>query len=144
MAPSAKLATSHWEIALGELMNALTTKFGVNAAALAVAAAATVIPLQAAAQAAPVSSYASEWTQSVSTAFSDVPLAPFCFGTVQTCVSPDATVLFSLNLASILRLVPLVGPFIAAVISQFNIAGCFFGICLQAGPYGTISGSAGS
>jgi hypothetical protein len=122
-------------------MNALATKFGVNTAALAVAAAATLIPMQAATvQAAPVSQYASEWSQSVGTALSDLaPTQILCVGTVPQCTGPGASVLFSLNLANVLSLVPVVGPLVAQVVAQFNLAGCAFGFCVQTGPYGSMS-----
>src|SRR4051812_7445866 len=42
----------------GGIMSALSSKLGVNTAALAIAAAATLVPISAAAQAAPVSQYA--------------------------------------------------------------------------------------
>jgi hypothetical protein len=113
----------------------IATRFQTSAAAVAIAAAATLIPTVA--QAAPVSQYASEWSQSVESVF-DAPLAPIiCIGTVPQCASPSAGVLFSLDLAALTRLIPIVGPFIAAVITQFNLAGCVFGFCVQTGPYGT-------
>lgn len=127
-------------------MNASATKFGVNAAALAVVAAAAVIPVQAA-TAAPVSSYASEWTQSVDAAISDLATSPvllsdlgtqtfppFCWGS--QCL-PGARVLFSFDFAAVAANIPVVGPWLATQISKFNFVGCVFGNCVIVGPYGS-------
>lgn len=128
-------------------MNALASKFGVNAAAAAVVAAAAVIPMQAAAEAAPVSSYASQWSQTVSASVSDLATAPaligdpatqappFCWG--PQCITPDSVVLFSFDFAAVAANIPIVGPWLAAQISKFNFTSCVFGYCVQVGPYGT-------
>jgi hypothetical protein len=120
-------------------MNAIATKFGVNTAALAIAAAATVVPITVAAApsvAAPVSTIASQWTTGVEKLISDVPLAPPCTGTLQECLAiTDGSVLFSLNLYDLLKDVPLIGPFLANVLAILPIPnGCLFGFCLQTRP----------
>lgn len=129
-------------------MNALATKFGVNAAALAVVGAAAVIPMQAAAQAAPVSTYASQWSQSVDAVVSDLATAPaflsdpasqiFCFARNGSCLeTPGAVVLFSFDFAAVAATIPVVGPWLATQIAKFNFSSCVFGFCNAAGPYGT-------
>jgi hypothetical protein len=120
-------------------MNTIATKLGVNTAALAIAAAATVIPVTVAAApsvAAPVSSIASQWNTGVENLISDVPLAPLCTGTLEQCLAvTDGSVLFSLNLYDTLKNIPLIGPFLAGVLAILPIPnGCFFGFCLQTRP----------
>lgn len=131
-------------------MNALASKFGVNAAAAAVVAAAAVIPMQAAAEAAPVSSYASQWSQSVDTAVSSLATAPaflgdpatqpwFCFARNASCITPESVVLFSFDFAAVAATIPVVGPWLATQIAKFNFSSCVFGYCSQVGPYETES-----
>lgn len=128
-------------------MNAFATKIGVNAAALAVVGAAAVIPMQAAAQAAPVSTYASQWAQSVDAVVSDLATAPaflsdpatqaFCFAWNASCITPESIVLFSFDFAAVAATIPVVGPWLATQISKFNFSSCVFGYCNQVGPYVT-------
>lgn len=128
-------------------MSALASKFGVNAAAAAVVAAAAIIPMQAAAEAAPVSSYASQWAQTVNASVSDLATSPvllsdlanqpppFCWGL--SCITPESKVLFSFDFAAVAANIPIVGPWLATQISKFNFTSCVFGYCVQVGPYGT-------
>lgn len=128
-------------------MSAFVSKFGVNAAAAAVVAAAAVIPMQVAAEAAPVSSYASQWSQTVNASVSDLATSPvlltdlatappaFCWGS--QCLTPTSRVLFSFDFAAVAANIPVVGPWLAQRISKFNFVGCVFGNCVIVGPYGS-------
>lgn len=120
-------------------MNTIATKLGVNTAALAIAAAATLTPITLAAApsvAAPVSTIASQWTTGVENFISDVPLAPPCTGTLEECLAlSDGSVLISIDLYDALKNVPFIGPFLANILAMIPIPnGCVFGICLQTRP----------
>lgn len=128
-------------------MNALASKFGVNAAAAAVVAAAAVIPLQAA-TATPVSSYASQWAETVGTAVSDLTTAPaflsdpaaapwFCFSSDSSCLTPDSTVIWSFDFGAFLAQIPFIPQSIIDFVNQFTWTSCTFGNCFVWGPYGT-------
>lgn len=130
-------------------MNALASKFGVNAAAAVVVAAAAVVPLQAA-TAAPVSSYASQWAETVGTAVSDLTTAPaflsdpaaapwFCFGSGTECITSDSTVIWSFDFGAFLAQIPFVPQSIIDFVNQFTWTSCTFGNCFRWGPYGTTS-----
>lgn len=134
-------------------MNALSTKFSVNAAAAAVVAAAAVIPMQAAAEATPVSDYASQWSQTVGAVVSDLTTAPaflsdpaaapwYCGGAGSAgtaCITPDSTVIFSFDFGAFLATIPGVPQSLINLVNQFSYTSCFFGKCTQFGPYETES-----
>jgi len=139
--------SSTGEELLGEIMNASATKFGVNAAAAAVVAAAAIVPLQAA-TAAPVSDYASQWSQTVGSTFSDLTTAPaflsdpaaapwFCFSSGNTCLTPDSTIIWSFDFGAFLGQIPGVPQSVIDFVNQFNWTSCTFGNCFVWGPYGT-------
>jgi hypothetical protein len=128
-------------------MNALASKFGVNAAAAVVVAAAAVVPLQAA-TADSVSSYASQWSQSLDGAISDLATAPaflsdpaaapwWCFSQGNTCLTPDSTVIWSFDFGAFLAQIPFVPQSVIDFVNQFTWTSCTFGNCFVWGPYGT-------
>ncbi len=130
-------------------MNTIATRLQVTTAAVAVAAAATLMPV--AAEAAP---QISAPTAPITQVLSEMPLGPatigdfsfFFFGPTPAPGSSTPLGTRAIPIGSFTLNFPIIGPLILAPIFHlFGIAGktlCFAGLGISFGSYGSITGSA--